>query len=80
MSIKSRYKKTFRWTDELTTIRRIFYSELVTEILFTYRCTICDLEEDQVKDSVKAALQTMNLKLYQETNRGEHQVKTTKVL
>nr|XP_022316841.1 uncharacterized protein LOC111120419 [Crassostrea virginica] len=53
-------------------------SELVTKILLTYRCTICDLEVDQVKDSVEAALQTMNLKQYQETNTGEYQVKTSK--
>uniref|UniRef100_K1RRZ2 Uncharacterized protein n=1 Tax=Magallana gigas TaxID=29159 RepID=K1RRZ2_MAGGI len=39
--------------------------EPITKILYTYSCTQCDLEDDQVKDSVKSALQTFNLKEYQ---------------
>lgn len=39
--------------------------EPVTKILYTYKCSQCDLEDDQVKDSVKSALQTFNLKEYE---------------
>ena len=56
------------------------FSEPITKLLYTYSCTACDLEDDQVKDSVEAALHTINLKKYQgETNTGKQPVKTNKV-
>lgn len=60
----------------------IFFSgKPVTKLLYTYSCTNCDLEDDQVKDSVEAALQSMNLTQYHgKTNTDKHPVKTSKVL
>ena len=56
------------------------FSEPVTKLLYAYSCTACDLEDDQVKGSVEAALHTINLKQYQgETNTGKQPVKTNKV-
>jgi hypothetical protein len=45
----------------------MFYSDPVTEIIYTYTCITCkcEVKEDQFSESVRAALQTMHLLQYQ---------------
>lgn len=58
----------------------ICYSDPVTKIIYTYNCIKCHIQEDQINDSVKAALQTMNLKQYQgEVNPRKEMTKDDKV-
>lgn len=55
------------------------FREPVTKILYTYSCSQCDLEDDQVKDSVKSALQTFNLKEYEGETTDKKAVDSDKV-
>lgn len=55
------------------------FREPVTKILYTYKCSQCDIEDDQVKDSVKSALQTFNLKEYEGETTDKKAVDSDKV-